>query len=138
MSGSLQPGALRAPRSAKLLASLGPDVNTMVMGSAYFSVQSAGSRLQPHCGPTNTRLRIHVGLAVPDGAAMRVGNETRAWVEGGESLIFDDSFEHEVWHNGTEDRYVLYFSVWKKEFGRMKPNDAPRFWEEPPRPTPQA
>ena len=112
MSGSLQPGALRAPRSAKLLASLGPDVNTMVMGSAYFSVQSAGSRLQPHCGPTNTRLRIHVGLSVPDGAAMRVGNETRAWVEGGESLIFDDSFEHEVWNPSERPRLVFIVDAW--------------------------
>ena len=41
MSGLAAAGALRAPRSAKLLASLGPDVNTMVMGSAYFAVQSA-------------------------------------------------------------------------------------------------
>ena len=33
-----------------------------------------GARLRPHCGPTNLRLRVHVGLSVPDGAGMRVGD----------------------------------------------------------------
>lgn len=27
-------------------------------------------------------------------------------------LIFDDSFEHEVWHNGTSVRLVLIVDVW--------------------------
>ena len=68
----------------------------MVSGSAYFSALTPGARLRPHCGPTNVRLRVHVGLEVEAGARLRVGNETRAWVDGG-VLIFDDSFEHEVW-----------------------------------------
>lgn len=35
----------------------------------------------------------------------------RSWVEG-DWLIFDDSFEHEVWHNGTSTRLVLIVDVW--------------------------
>lgn len=35
----------------------------------------------------------------------------RSWKEG-KLLIFDDSFEHEVWHNGTEVRLVLIVDVW--------------------------
>lgn len=27
-------------------------------------------------------------------------------------MVFDDSFEHEVWHNGTETRLVLIVDVW--------------------------
>lgn len=27
-------------------------------------------------------------------------------------LIFDDSFEHEVWHNGTGVRLVLIVDIW--------------------------
>ena len=89
-----------------------PPCSSSCAPDCYASLATpAGSRLQPHCGPTNTRLRIHVGLAVPDGAAMRVGNETRAWVEGGESLIFDDSFEHEVWQDADADRTVLVLHV---------------------------
>jgi aspartate beta-hydroxylase len=35
----------------------------------------------------------------------------RSWQEG-EWLIFDDSFEHEVHHNGTNTRLVLIVDVW--------------------------
>lgn len=27
-------------------------------------------------------------------------------------MVFDDSFEHEVWHNGTEYRLILIIDVW--------------------------
>jgi aspartate beta-hydroxylase len=40
-------------------------------------------------------LRCHLGLVVPPGVRIRVGDEVREWTAG-ECLIFDDSFEHEV------------------------------------------
>jgi hypothetical protein len=47
------------------------------LGSAFFSLLSPGARLRPHCGPTNARLRAHLGLVVPEGdCAMRVGSES--------------------------------------------------------------
>ena len=67
-----------------------------------------------------------LGVAVA-GLSLRVGNETRGWTAG-KVVVFDDSFEHEVWHRGTEDRYVLYMSIWKQEFGRIEPNAQPQFW----------
>ena len=42
---------------------------------------------------------------------MRVGDETREWVDG-QCLLFDDSFDHEVWHNGETDRIVLLIDLW--------------------------
>lgn len=111
LSGMRQPGAAHAPRSYALYESLGEDATSMVSGAAYFSVLSPGARLQPHCGPTNVRLRVHVGLAIPPGAALRVGNETRPWRDG-EVLVFDDSFEHEVWNDGPSPRLVFIFDVW--------------------------
>lgn len=27
-------------------------------------------------------------------------------------IVFDDSFEHEVWHNGTTYRLILIVDVW--------------------------
>jgi aspartyl/asparaginyl beta-hydroxylase (cupin superfamily) len=36
------------------------------------------------------------------------------WIEG-EVLIFDDSFIHEVWHHGSEPRYILYCSMWQPQ-----------------------
>ena len=43
-------------------------------------------------------------------ATFRVGNETRAWANGG-VLLFDDSFEHEVFNTCKRRRVVFQVSV---------------------------
>ncbi len=50
-------------------------------------------------------------MVIPENVFFRVGTETRQWQEG-QVLVFDDSFEHEVWHNGTSDRIILSIDVW--------------------------
>eukprot|EP00929_Paragymnodinium_shiwhaense_P076452 TRINITY_DN39313_c0_g1_i2.p1 TRINITY_DN39313_c0_g1~~TRINITY_DN39313_c0_g1_i2.p1 ORF type:complete len:280 (+),score=25.47 TRINITY_DN39313_c0_g1_i2:84-842(+) len=80
-------------------------------GNAMFSKLTPGTHLKPHCGPTNARLTCHFGIAVPDGCGIRTGETTRCWNEG-RCLIFDDSWEHEVWNNGTADRVVLLINFW--------------------------
>lgn len=82
-------------------------------GQVYFSVLTEGTHVMPHCGPTNTRLRCHFGLVVPKGCRLRVGNETHTW-QPGRCLVFDDSFEHEVWISGGE-RIVLIADFWHPE-----------------------
>ncbi|MFZ0715440.1 aspartyl/asparaginyl beta-hydroxylase domain-containing protein [Mycobacterium sp.] len=72
---------------------------------------TGGTHISAHCGPNNARLRCHLGLKVPPGCAIRVGRETRTWVEN-KVIIFDDSFEHEIWHKGTGTRLVLIFDIW--------------------------
>ena len=44
---------------------------------------------------------------------MRVGDQILHWEEG-EMIIFDESFEHEVFHynENNESRLVLYFDFW--------------------------
>lgn len=78
---------------------------------AFLSRMKPGTHVSPHCGPTNLRIRVHLGVVVPDGCAIRVGNETRFWEEG-KVMVFDDSFEHEVWHRGMTDRIVLILDLW--------------------------
>ena len=73
-----------------------------------------GTHVWPHTGPTNCRIRSHLGLIVPDGTRLRVGNVTRSWTEG-KVLVFDDSFEHEVWHDGDSYRLVLIVDLWHPE-----------------------
>ena len=90
--------AQRAPTTTRLLGSdcsaLRRDATSCSLGSAYFSLLRPHTRLKPHCGPTNARLRAHLGLRVPPGdCAIRCGDTPpRRWVEG-EVLLFDDSFE---------------------------------------------
>lgn len=80
-------------------------------GLVYFAALEPGAHLRAHFGPHNARLRCHLGLVVPPGCALRVDNETRTWAEG-EVLVFDDSFEHEVWNRGSGTRIVLIVDVW--------------------------
>lgn len=82
--------------------------------TALFSLLRPGTHIPPHNGFINTRLICHLPLIVPEGCALRVGNETRAWREG-EVVIFDDSMEHEAWNKSPELRVVLLFDVWRPE-----------------------
>ena len=86
----------------------------LTMLRAGYSVVDARAHLHPHFGVTNAQLKFHLGLIVPAGedgapcATLRVGNETRAWSEGG-VLFFDDSWEHEVWSTCSSPRAVFQF-----------------------------
>ena len=49
-----------------------------------------------------------------EGSKMRVGDETR-YPNEGECIIFDDSFNHEAWHEGEKTRIVLILDFWHPE-----------------------
>lgn len=80
-------------------------------GLVYFSCLDPRTRVAPHQGPTNLRLRCHLGLEVPEGCGMRVGGVTGGWREG-RCTIFDDSFWHEVWNDSDQRRVVLVVDTW--------------------------
>ena len=100
----------RTPKTCDLIDTF-PEAASCKRGQVKFSVMHPGTHVWPHTGPTNCRLRMHIGLVIPEGVSIRVTNEIRGWEEG-EAFIFDDSFEHEVWHNGTEARLVLIVDMW--------------------------
>jgi aspartyl/asparaginyl beta-hydroxylase (cupin superfamily) len=80
-------------------------------GLAYFSALEPGTHVTPHYGPTNMRLRCHLGIDVPEGCGVRVGGTTRTW-QVGRCIVFDDSFTHEVWNFGDRRRVVLVVDLW--------------------------
>ena len=82
--------------------------------SILFSRLAAGARIPPHHGVMNARLICHLPLVVPPSCGFRVGGETREWREG-ELLIFDDTVEHEAWNDGSNNRIILIFDVWRPE-----------------------
>src|SRR5262249_19221354 len=102
--------AVEAPITANLLRDIS-DISTHPRGLAYFSVLQPRVHIGAHCGPTNARIRAHLGIRVPDGAVMRVGTETRSWTEG-KCLVFDDSWEHEVFNRSDFIRAVLLLDIW--------------------------
>jgi aspartate beta-hydroxylase len=76
-----------------------------------FSVFSPGTHLLPHRGVTNARSVSHLPLIVPPDCALRVGGEEREWREG-QTLVFDDTYEHEAWNRSRQVRVVLIADVW--------------------------
>ena len=96
--------AKRCPRTMELLRKI-PGMKT-----AFFSILSPGKHIPAHRGAYNGILRFHLGLLVPEPrekCRIRIGNEYRSWSEG-QSLIFDDTFNHEVWNDTTGYRVVLF------------------------------
>uniref|UniRef100_A0A7N8YGH3 Un-named hu7910 n=1 Tax=Mastacembelus armatus TaxID=205130 RepID=A0A7N8YGH3_9TELE len=92
-----------------------PEATGCKRGQIKFSVMQPGTHVWPHTGPTNCRLRMHLGLVIPkQGCKIRCTNETREWEEG-KVLIFDDSFEHEVWQDADSYRLIFIVDVWHPE-----------------------
>lgn len=96
--------AERCPETMKLLGKI-PGMKT-----AFFSILSPRKHIPAHRGAFNGILRLHLGLLVPEPreqCRIRVGNDYYSWTEG-EALIFDDTYNHEVWNNTDGYRVVLF------------------------------
>ncbi|CCG36469.1 Aspartyl/Asparaginyl beta-hydroxylase family protein [Xanthomonas citri pv. mangiferaeindicae LMG 941] len=100
--------AERFPRIADIVDGLPEDV--LSRGVVMLSLMSPGTHIMPHCGYTNARLRVHMGILTPPDAVLRVHDQYLEWQEG-RCLVFDDSFEHEVWHYGETPRLVLLLDI---------------------------
>ncbi len=98
----------KCPITCQLLKNV-PGVD--IAGRVYFSAMTPGTHISTHCGPHNFKLRTHLGLVIPEGASIRVGANQKTWIEG-KCIVFDDSFEHEVWNKGNTTRIVLILDTW--------------------------
>jgi ornithine lipid ester-linked acyl 2-hydroxylase len=76
------------------------------LSMAGFSRLAPHTHVKPHVGWAESVYRLHLGLVVPPGCRLRVGEETRSWQEG-RCLIFDDTVEHEAWNDSDQPRSVL-------------------------------
>lgn len=103
--------SLLTPKACAVLHRLRALGGSVVLRMGYSAVEP-DTWIQPHFGSSNARLKLHLGLIVPgEGcAAMRVGREWRSW-EAGKVLVFDDSFEHEVFNACKSERVVLQVVV---------------------------
>jgi beta-hydroxylase len=78
------------------------------LNSAFFSILAPGTHIPDHRGVTKGLITCHLGLIVPrDGdVRMRVADRIVRWAEG-ETLVFDDTYQHEVWNDTDGTRVVL-------------------------------
>jgi aspartate beta-hydroxylase len=80
-------------------------------GSVYFSCLDPATRVDKHRGPTNMRLRCHLGIEIPEKCGLKVGGLRGGW-QAQKCVVFDDSFVHEVWNESDQRRVVLIIDVW--------------------------
>jgi aspartyl/asparaginyl beta-hydroxylase (cupin superfamily) len=96
----------RCPRTMALLEGI-PG-----LFEAFFSILEGGKSIPHHEGPYRGYLRYHLGLIVPekDPPSIRLNNTLYTWKEG-ESVLFDDSWDHEVYNKCESDRVVLIVDI---------------------------
>jgi aspartate beta-hydroxylase len=88
--------------------------------SATFSFLAPGKHIPEHRGPFRGILRFHLILSMPedaDGAPACVMNVDGVpyRMRDGESLLWDDTFRHEVWNRSDQPRIALLLDVWRKD-----------------------
>lgn len=95
------------PKTAALIDQV-PDVVV-----ALFSILDPGAHIRDHYGVTKAMLNVHLGLVVPpekDRCEIRVKDQFRRW-KPGEFMIFDETYNHEVWNDSDEARVILFLQV---------------------------
>jgi aspartate beta-hydroxylase len=86
--------------------------------SATFSILEGGKHIPAHRGPFRGILRYHLPLVIPPAVGgrpsnrLRVDTETYA-LEEGRGILWDDTYEHEAWNDGTAPRAVLLLDVFR-------------------------
>ena len=99
---AIEENLARCPRTAKVVTKI-PGLN-----SAFFSILAPGTHIPDHRGVTKGLITCHLGLIVPEDGdvRMRVQDRIVRWTEG-ETLVFDDTYRHEVWNDTEGTRVVL-------------------------------
>ena len=79
---------------------------------AFFSVLEPGKSIPSHHGPYRGYLRYHLGIKVPKNSPpyIRLKDQVYEWKEQ-DSILFDDTWEHEVINTSNQERTVLIIDI---------------------------
>lgn len=117
-----------APITKQLIREYVPDAVSLAEmggGEVIFSRLEGGTFINSHCGTTNIRWTAHLGLIVPKSKSdcrVRVADEWHSW-DAGKLILFDDSFEHEVINDTSEERVVLLMRLWHPQLEKKHRHD---------------
>ncbi len=79
-----------------------PGVQTVM-----FSILAAKDGIPVHRGPYGGIILYHLGVKIPEGAWIKVGDATKYYKKG-KSIIFDDTYPHSTGNPSDETRIVLF------------------------------
>ena len=103
------------PKTTSILKSL-----TSVK-SAYFSILAPGKHIPPHKGPYKGIIRYQLALSVPkNGECKIIVDDKDCFWEEGKSVLFDDTYTHEVINNTNEVRIALLLDIKREIPGFLK------------------
>lgn len=77
--------------------------------SAFYSIHVPGLHIPKHRGVTKGLINCHLALRIPQDrqkCRMNLDGKDYSWTEG-KMLIFDDTYDHEVWNDTDEIRVIL-------------------------------
>jgi len=100
----------QAPKTTELLKQI-PGITT-----AMFSILGPKKHIPQHRGFYKGVWRYHLGLVIPKEGECYIlnGGEKYSWKEG-EDVLFDDTFNHQVWNKTDETRVVLFCDVFRED-----------------------
>lgn len=103
------------PVTWRVVNSLPCIMKNNLFGNVAFSVVEPGTKIEAHCGPTNIRIRCHLGLCIPRNCQLKVADSVLEWTEDG-LICFDESYLHHVEFPASKDdsqsRLVLIVDLW--------------------------
>lgn len=104
--GGLEANMAKCPRTSAMLDQV-PGVI-----QAFFSILDGGKPIPAHDGPYLGYLRYHIALKVPaeNPPTIRIKDQLHTW-QVGQSILFDDSWNHEVMNEARDIRVVLIVDV---------------------------
>ncbi|WP_392481073.1 aspartyl/asparaginyl beta-hydroxylase domain-containing protein [Nostoc sp. C110] len=112
-----QIGLSHFPKTVDILSKLEPFLYPV--GHIEFYVMKPGVVLPPHTDNINTSLTCHLAIVIPEDCGIKVGGKTQGWIKG-QTLFFDDSFEHEAWNKSQEERVVLSLDLYHPELTKIE------------------
>jgi hypothetical protein len=110
-AASLMFGRNPFPETTDIVQNLPDACVGLPLADTIFSAHTPHTHLVPHCSWDPFRLRLHLGLRVPENCRIRVGDEIRHW-HPGKVLAFHDACEHETWNDSEQPRIVLIVDLW--------------------------
>lgn len=101
----------KCPQTAKLIEKMNNATSLATTSVIGFSNIYPGTKIVPHTAVSNDRVRIHLGLIVPEHCFIEVAGQRKYWKEG-ETFAFADAFVHSAENNSKVNRYILICDVW--------------------------
>lgn len=89
---------------------------------ASMNILEPNTEIKPHRGDTNTTIRYHLGILIPEGlpkCGIKVNNIDKDWTEG-DFIAFSDAHLHSTWNYTTNYRIIFVIDVMQEQYIHKK------------------